>query len=211
VQSIRDLLEYVPVDSLVPHPENPNRGDVQAIKESLAENGRFLPIVVQASTRHVLSGNHTLQAARELGHTHIDAVVMDVDDHQARKILLAANRTAQRGRTDLDALAEVLSQLDGDYLGTAYSDADVERLLAPPPTLDELQDTYRNPDGPDPDAPADDGDAPGGEFWPVLKFRVPPEVRDDFYALTILCPNPNDDAERFRYLLNRARRAHPSE
>jgi ParB/Sulfiredoxin domain len=59
--------EYVPIDDLVPFPGNPRRGNVAAIKQSLEENGQYRPIVVRRQTREVLAGNHTLQAAKELG------------------------------------------------------------------------------------------------------------------------------------------------
>lgn len=130
-------IEQIPTDSLKQYPNNPRRGNVAVIAESLQRNEQFAPIVVQASTSYVLSGNHTLQAARQIGWTEIDAVVLDVDDDQARRIMLAANRTADVADYDLDALAELLSYLDGDYDGTGYTEADVERLIAPPAARDD--------------------------------------------------------------------------
>jgi ParB-like chromosome segregation protein Spo0J len=132
-----DQIERVRVDSLTLHPQNARRGDVKAIATSLRVNEQFSPIVVQASTRYVLSGNHTLMAARELGWEEIDTVFVDVDDDRAYKIMLAANRTADIGGYDNDALAELLSYLDGDYEGTGYTDADVAALIIPPQLPEE--------------------------------------------------------------------------
>ncbi|GHA94502.1 hypothetical protein [Streptomyces chryseus] len=115
------------------------------------------------------------------------------DEDTARRINLVDNRAADLGSYDTDALAELLSFLDEDYEATGYQVADVHRLLEPPPSLEELADTYRHPE--------EDG------LWPVLRFTVPPEARDDFYDLTASCSNPGDDATRFRYLLDRARAA----
>jgi hypothetical protein len=68
--------------------------------------------------------------------------------------------------------------------------------------MEELADTYRTPE-----------QAAG--MWPVLRFTVPPQARDDFYDLTAACPTPGDDAARFQYLLDLARptpvdQEHPS-
>jgi ParB-like chromosome segregation protein Spo0J len=50
-------------------------------------------VIVQTSTNFVLCGNHTLMAARSLEWTEIDAVFADVDDEQARKLVLVDNQT----------------------------------------------------------------------------------------------------------------------
>ena len=126
-----EQIERVPVDSITTHPQNARRGDIEAIAASLQTNAQFSPIVVQASTRYVLSGNHTLMAARKLGWKEIDVVFVDVDDDRAYRIMLAANRTADLGAYDNDALAELLSYLDGDYEGTGYTDAEVASLIIP--------------------------------------------------------------------------------
>jgi hypothetical protein len=48
----------VPIDSVTLHPNNPRRGDVEAVAASLARFGQQKPIVVQASTGYVVAGNH---------------------------------------------------------------------------------------------------------------------------------------------------------
>lgn len=129
MQSLLDQIERVAITSLQLYPGNPNEGDVPGIAESLLVNGQFLPIVVEKATRRILSGNHTVIAAAGLGWTEIDAVLVDVNEEAGRRILLAANRLRDRARTNQDALAELLSYLDGDYSGTGYAEYDVERLL----------------------------------------------------------------------------------
>ena len=130
--SLLTRMERVPAASLVFYPGNPRHGNIAAIAESLTENAQYAPIVVQTSTRHVLSGNHTLMAAQLLGWEHIDVVMVDVDDARARKIVLSSNRTAELAVYDDDALAELLSYLNEDYIGTGWTADDVERLITPP-------------------------------------------------------------------------------
>jgi hypothetical protein len=129
--SLMQKLETVRVDAISPHPLNPHEGDVDGIAESLAENQQFLPIVVQRSTGYVLSGNHTLLAARQLGNETIDVVYVDVEDDRALKIMLAANKTKERDKGYRDPiLAEIFAELDGDLTGTGWVEQEVDDLLA---------------------------------------------------------------------------------
>jgi ParB-like chromosome segregation protein Spo0J len=117
------------LDDLKEYPNNARRGDVSVLVESLKINGQYRPIVVQKSTKFVLAGNHLLRAAKILGWDEVDAVVIDVDDQKALKIVLADNRTADLGDYNTDLLATLLSDLE-DFEGTGYSLADIEELEA---------------------------------------------------------------------------------
>ncbi len=127
-----DLLSLaVPIDSVTLHPRNPREGDVGAIVESLRRFGQLKPIVVQASTRFVVAGNHLLRAARELGWTEVAANVSDLDDRQARAFMVADNRTQELGTYDQDALGLLLRELAiaDDLEGTGYDGDDVDAMF----------------------------------------------------------------------------------
>jgi hypothetical protein len=126
--SLVSAVAEVSVSELVPHPQNPRRGSVDLIKESLEANGQYKPLVVQRSTGHVLAGNHTLTAAEALGWETISVVYVDVDDPAALKILLADNRTSDKARYDDDTLLEALAALEGDFTGTGYTIDDHDDL-----------------------------------------------------------------------------------
>lgn len=119
----------VPLSELEIHPDNPRRGDIPAIAESLRLHGQYRPIVVQRSRMRIVAGNHTFQAAVLNGWSEIAAVLLDVDDREAQAILLADNRTSDLGGYDKDALIESLLSRNGDLLGTGYSQPDVDALL----------------------------------------------------------------------------------
>lgn len=123
-------IESVAIDSLIEYPHNPRHGKVEAIAESLDAHGQFRPLVVQKSTRYVLAGNHTLAAAVELGWTQIQVVFLDVDDEQAKKIVLADNRTSDLAHYNEPSLAELLTSLDGDLVATGYDADDLDRLIS---------------------------------------------------------------------------------
>lgn len=121
----------VDIDTVSPYPGNPRRGDVSAIANSLQAFGQYRPIVVQAATGHILAGNHTWRAAKQLGWVQIAVNRVDVDDAMARRIVAADNRTAELGDYDsaeLAALLKTIAAEDG-LDATGYSDDDLAELL----------------------------------------------------------------------------------
>lgn len=119
----------VPIDSLTPYQDNPRCGDLEAIKESLAVNGQYRPIVANRRTGEVLAGNHTLRAAEQLGWTRIAVTWVDVDDETARRIVLVDNRSNDLAGYDDALLASILEDLP-DLEGTGYDQAALADLLA---------------------------------------------------------------------------------
>lgn len=98
----------VPIETVTLHPNNPRVGDVEAVAASLKRFGQMRPILIQASTRYVVAGNHLLRAARSLGWTELAVVVVDIDD--ATAYLLADNRTSDLGGYDERLLAAILAE-----------------------------------------------------------------------------------------------------
>lgn len=139
-----------PVDALVEHPDNPRRGDEAAIEQSMAAHGFFGAVLVQASTNRIIAGNHRTRVARRLGEQTVPVLFVDVDDDQARRLLLVDNRSNDRATYDDRDLAALLDDLAraGGLIGTGFADDDLADLLdrlAPPTSPDEFPDA-------DPDA-----------------------------------------------------------
>jgi hypothetical protein len=128
-QVLFDQSVQMPLDQLKPYPKNPRVGNVEAIRESIRENGLFYPLVVDDRNEQVLSGNHTLKALVEEGWQTVPVLRVKVDDDaHAARIVLAANRTNDLATYNTDLLAEVLKGLDAP-VGTGYSQDDYDRLL----------------------------------------------------------------------------------
>lgn len=119
----------VPIESLEPHPDNPRIGNVSKIVESIQANGFYGSVIVQKDTNLILAGTHRWKAAKEAGMTKIPATFVEVDDEQAKRILLADNRTADLAGYDEAVLADLLREI-GEPMGTGYTSGDVEDLLA---------------------------------------------------------------------------------
>jgi hypothetical protein len=120
--------ETLLADTLKEFPGNPRKGDIDKIAESLIANGQYKPIVVQESTNYVLVGNHTLKAILKLGWDFVDAVVIDVDDEGAKRIVLADNRTSDSSTYDYNLLGDMLKSMP-TLQGTGYDAAALDQLI----------------------------------------------------------------------------------
>jgi site-specific DNA-methyltransferase (adenine-specific) len=118
----------VPIGELRPFPGNPRRGDLATIRASLEANGQYRPIVVRRGSNEVLAGNHTYLAAAELGWDAIAATFVDVDDEQARRIVLVDNRANDLAGYDDGELAALLQQLES-FDGSGWRAGDLDKLL----------------------------------------------------------------------------------
>lgn len=152
----------IPLSSVELHPRNPRVGDVEAVAASLRRFGQQKPVVIQASTRYVVAGNHVLLAARSLGWTEIAANVVELDDATATAFMLADNRTSDLGGYDDALLAAVLAEqaAAGNVEATGYDADDVAALVAAA-GLNEPRDVDACPDLP---APAEVYVRPGDLF-----------------------------------------------
>lgn len=125
--------EVVPIDSVRPHPQNPRRGNVDAIAQLIRANGFRGALVVQRSTGYILAGNHRWLAAKKAGLKEIPVVWEDCDDETALRHLLADNRSSDLAEWHQQALAELLEQIaadQGSLDGTGFSAEDLDELLA---------------------------------------------------------------------------------
>jgi hypothetical protein len=162
-----EQITLVAPDALTPHPSNPRRGNVEAIRESIRENGFVNPILVQASRQRILAGEHRWRAARAEGFTEVPVILLDVDDDAALRILLADNKTADDAVYDQAILTDVLAAVakaNADLLGTGWSTVEYEAMLngidmnAPGSMRDSIDDdnVTAAPSGDDDDDDDDD-------------------------------------------------------
>ena len=116
----------------------------------MAAHGFFGAVLVQASSNRIIAGNHRTRVARRLGEQTVPVLFVDVDDDQARRLLLVDNRTNDLAAYDDRELAALLDDLaqTSDLAGTGFGDDDLAALLdrlAPPEPPDGFPDA-------DPDA-----------------------------------------------------------
>jgi hypothetical protein len=131
-------VQDVPLDRLTLFPDNPRRGNIKAIADSLSTFGQYKPITVNKRNNEILAGNHTYEAARLLEWATISVAYVDVDDDTAKRIVAIDNRVSDMGEYDTEALIKLLGDLD-DLDHTGYTYDDLDDLLA-------LQEEESTPD-----------------------------------------------------------------
>lgn len=141
IEPTADTTTSVAPSALRIYGRNPRKGNVGAVAASLKAHGQYRPIVANIGTHtgrryEVLAGNHTLKAFRQLAEKNPDddrwneilVHWVDVDDDQAARIVLADNRTAEKGRYDNKALAGLLADVSNDLTGLGYTAEDLDAL-----------------------------------------------------------------------------------
>lgn len=177
--------KQIPVSELKPHPENPNRGDVNSIAESLEQFGQYRSVVALEDMT-LLAGHHVVQAAKNIGLKTVRVDVVKCDPKTARKIMLADNRIPELGLgADFEMLLKNLEAIDGDFEGTGF-DADYQRLL------EEAVNGPPEPDEPDPD------EGGGSSGFRTISLSLEAILVDHWAAHRKLFP---DDSAALRYLL----------
>ncbi|MFC0041022.1 ParB/RepB/Spo0J family partition protein [Actinomadura rayongensis] len=125
--------EVVPIDQVQPHPDNPRRGDTDAIADSVEANGWYGAVVAQRSTGHILVGTHRWLALQSKRANEIPVIWLDVSDDRAKRVMLADNRTADRAVYDDAGLLSLLEDLAASpnvLAGTGYGLDELEDLRA---------------------------------------------------------------------------------
>lgn len=158
----------VPVHSLSPFPGNARRGDVEAIRESIRTFGQYRSLCVRdtGSALVILAGNHTWAALSEEAADVARCYVITCTDEEALRINLADNKLAELGGYDSAALAELLASLEGDFLGTGWTQEEYDALLEPEAPLGGNTDPDEAPD-----PPADPVTKPG-DVWHLGPHRL---------------------------------------
>lgn len=126
---VSQVYEVVPIEAVRPHPENPNKGDIDSIGESLDANGFFGACLVQRSTGLILAGTHRWLAAKASGLASVPVIWADVGDEHALRILLADNGTSRNRQIAQDAVARIMKRL-GTHKGTGYNAEEQSRFIA---------------------------------------------------------------------------------
>ena len=134
-------LETVSTKDLSVYYKNARRGDVDLIAESMQRNGVYKPLVVNRGTKtgrpmEVLCGNHSLMAIRRLADENprderwqtVDVYVIDVDEQQAARTVIADNKASDEATYEVEELVNLLTELP-DLAGTGFDRDELDELL----------------------------------------------------------------------------------
>ena len=181
----------VPIDSVKPHPRNVRQGDIGSIGTSLSANGQYRPIVVHKPTNHILAGNHTWKAAKQLGWSEIAVTFVECSNDDALRILLADNKANDLATYDDQGLLDLLKHMvSNDTLeGTLYEPSDLDDLIAllEQPNLEQVINEIG--------APTDD------DFSGTIKLTVTLPTYERWQQMWATVEGDSDDA-KVTYLID---------
>lgn len=151
--------------------------EYKALSASIEENGLVLPLIVNLRDNCLIGGHQRLSVLLAAGETETNAVVVDMDEAQAKALCIALNKLD--GEWDYGILAEILQELveeHQDLTSTGFTDVDIHDLLG------EIGEELGDGDDP-PAAEKKDGSGDGikctvGDF----KFSLTEEEFEDLMA-----------------------------
>jgi site-specific DNA-methyltransferase (adenine-specific) len=158
-------IETLPIKDLTPDPNNARQHDdknLKAIQGSLKAFGQRKPIVI-TEAGVIVAGNGTVEAAKRLGWTEIEAVRVPGDwtPEQTKAFALADNKTAELAKWDVKVLnAQLLEFVEAEF--------DIEALGFELPQVLELQGSE---EGELPPVPADPK-TKLGDIWELGEHRI---------------------------------------
>ena len=136
-----------PLDSLKPNPANPKEHDLGAIIEAIRVHGFVDAPVIDDRTGRILGGHGRVEALKAMqkdGQPPPRGILKGdkdwlvpvqhtttANDRQAAKLMLALNRTVEKGGMDDAKLSILLKAMaeDKDFEGSGYDGDDLDQLL----------------------------------------------------------------------------------
>ena len=154
----RSAIVHLPIASIIPDPNNPrkhSRQQIRAIARSIEKFGFVVPIGVDRNNK-VVFGHGRLEAARLRGLKEAPVVRLDhLTEEQAKALMLADNKLAERSSWDHGKLAIVLKELSDTTLDfeietTGFETPEIDLLiqsLDPPEELMAAADEFEVVEG----------------------------------------------------------------
>lgn len=178
------IVELVEISKLKQHPRNPNIGDAGMISELIKTNSWFGVVTVSRDTKHIVDGNHRVQAAEMLGIEKLPVYWRDLTPEQEIDILLSANQAARLAYNDQQLLSELLQEraTAGKLLGTGFDEEGLNNLLEDIRRADEALGSFLPDEIGDPEKAKESGDLPASSPNYALAFASV-EERDDFVRI----------------------------
>lgn len=118
----------LPLDQIIPYPENPRiiaEADINRVRASIERYGYRAKIIVDRD--HVIVVGHTRRAALEaLGYTEAEVIVTDLPPDKAAEYRIVDNRAAELATWDRDLLIPELREfVDQDHLALFFPEIDL--------------------------------------------------------------------------------------
>lgn len=128
--------DLIDCEQVKPHPQNPNNGDEDEVRESILANGVYRHIYADRKTKQIVAG-HTqyaveieLQLEDGIDRPRVPVSWVDGDNPQhVLKMLSVDNAAARKAKLDKALQLDLLRDLD-DLRGSGYDDDELAALAA---------------------------------------------------------------------------------
>ena len=157
-------VQQIPMDLLVPHPENSNSMNAETLgklRAHIQRTGKYEPLTVrrhpaEAGKFQIINGHNRLRVLRALGFKTVNCVVWDVTDDQTRLYLATLNRLSGREVPERRAalVEHLFAAFDATELASLLPDSEKQLVelhriwridLEPPLTQAPFEKELRNP------------------------------------------------------------------
>ena len=122
----------MPISGLIQNENNPRKITDKRkaqLRKSLEQFGNLSPITWNKTTGRVIGGNQRLEGYRDLGHTHVDVWVVELDENKEKAAVVALNNHAgEWDNTKLQELIRDIQKTDLDMQLTGFES--IERDVA---------------------------------------------------------------------------------
>lgn len=148
----------------------PGDAEYEKLKRSIQEFGYVEPVIWNKRTGNVVGGHQRLKVLKDLGHTEVDCVVVDLDENKEKALNIALNKIS--GEWDADLLASLLKDLDTqgyDITFTGFDLAEAQELFGSGSMENVEEDNF------DTDAAVESITEPKtkyGDLWLLGKHRL---------------------------------------
>eukprot|EP00913_Durusdinium_trenchii_P035349 g33079.t1 len=132
----KEQLTWMPISKLVALKRNPQYctpAQMESLKTSIEQDGFVVPILIRKLPREkdryeIVSGNHRVMAAREIGLTEVPCVLIRLTDKQTKR--LAVNLNTIHGEPNPELLAPFLAEMEDDVLASIHLEQnELDKLL----------------------------------------------------------------------------------
>lgn len=134
------LSELIPAEYNPRKDLKPEDAEYSRIERSIVEFGYVDPVIIN-SDNTVIGGHQRLKVLKDLGHTQIDVVVVDLPKNKEKALNVALNKIS--GEWDKDLLTNLLSELEDageDISITGFDDKEFAGMLRELHKDDDVQD-----------------------------------------------------------------------
>ena len=120
----------------------PKDQEYKALDSSVSENGLVIPLIVNVRDNGLISGHQRLNVLLAKGETETNAVIVDMDEAQAKALMIALNKLD--GEWDYGRAADILQELieqQESILSTGFTHKEINELIGEIGV--ELEENYK--------------------------------------------------------------------